>query len=211
MLMALGLTGAVLAGLGAPAPAAASPAETLARRIEARHRGVRDLTARFVQTYRSGSLGREVVEKGVLSLKPPSRMRWEYRDPEKKTFVSDGQTSYFYVPADRQVIRRAQSDARDLPAMLLSGHADIVGTFEVALETGPGGLQRLRLTPRKPEPEVERIYVDVDGADRIRAILVLDAQGNRSQFAFDDIRENVGLDDRLFRFEVPRGVEVIAG
>ena len=211
MLTALGLTGSLVAALAVAAPASTSPAEDLARRIEARHRGVRDLTARFVQTYRSGALGREVVEKGVLSLKPPSRMRWEYRDPEKKTFVSDGKTSYFYVPADRQVIRREQSDSRDLPAMLLSGHADIVTTFDVALESGPAGLQRLRLTPRKPEPEIEHLYVDVDGADRIRAILVVDAQGNRSQFAFDDIRENVGLDDRLFRFEVPRGVEVIAG
>jgi outer membrane lipoprotein carrier protein len=214
MLTALGLTGTLAAALalaGPVSPPPPSPAEALARRIEARHRGVHDLTARFVQTYRSGALGREVVEKGVLSLKPPSRMRWEYRDPEKKTFVSDGKTSYFYVPADRQVIRRDTADARDLPAMLLSGHADIVGTFDVALETGPAGLQRLRLTPRKAEPEIEKLYVDVDGGDRIRAILVVDAQGNRSQFAFEDIRENVGLDDRLFRFEVPRGVEVIAG
>jgi outer membrane lipoprotein carrier protein len=211
MLTALGLTGVVLGSLALPAPTPASPAEALARRIEARHRGVRDLTARFVQTYRSGALGREVVEKGVLSLKPPSRMRWEYRDPEKKTFVSDGKTSYFYVPADRQVIRREQSDSRDLPAMLLSGHADILSTFEVALETGQAGRQRLRLTPRKAEPEIEHLYVDVDEADRIRAILVVDAQGNRSQFVFDDIRENVGLEDRLFRFDVPRGVEVITG
>ena len=209
MLTALGLTGTLLGALGLAAPPVLSPAEALARRIEARHRGVRDLTARFVQTYRSGALGREVVEKGVLSLKPASRMRWEYRDPEKKTFVSDGKTSYFYVPADRQVIRREQSDARDLPALILSGQADIVATFDVALETGPAGRQRLRLTPKKPEPEIEHLYVDVDDAERIRAILVVDVQGNRSQFAFDDIRENVGLDDRLFRFEVPRGVEVV--
>src|SRR3954468_5347157 len=159
MLTALGLTGVLLGALAlpaaSPAPGPDPAAEALARRIEARHRGVRDLTARFVQTYRSGALGREVVEKGDLSLKPPSRMRWEYRDPEKKTFVSDGKTSYFYVPADRQVIRREQSDARDLPVMLLSGHADILGTFEVALEAAPAGRQRLRLTPRKPEAEIE--------------------------------------------------------
>ena len=211
MLTALGLTGTLIGALALPLPATLTPAEALARRIEARHRGVHDLTARFVQTYRSGALGREVVEKGVVSLKPPSRMRWEYRDPEKKTFVSDGKMSYFYVPADRQVIRREQSDSRDLPALILSGQADIVATFDVALETGPAGRQRLRLTPKKPEPEIEHLYVDVDGDERIRAILVVDAQGNRSQFAFDDIRENVGLDDRLFHFEVPRGVEVIGG
>ena len=101
-------------------------------------------------------------------------MRWEYRDPEKKTFVSDGEdVTYFYVPADRQVIRREQSDARDLPVMLLSGRADIVATFEVALEAGPApacsGSGSLRA---KPEPEIEHLYVDVDAADRIRAILV---------------------------------------
>jgi len=55
------------------------------------------------------------------------------------------------------------------------------------------------------------VHADLEDAGRIRGILVIDAQGNRSQFTFDDIHENVGLDDRLFRFEVPHGVEVIAG
>jgi outer membrane lipoprotein carrier protein len=206
MLTALGLTGMLLA-----VPAPQNDAEALVRRIEARHRQAAGLTARFVQTYRSGAIGRELVEKGTLSLKPPGRMRWEYLSPEKKTFVSDGRTSYFYVPADRQVIRREQADARDLPSMLLSGQSDILATFEVGLETAGPGRPRLRLTPRKPEAEIEHLYIDVDASDRIRAILVIDAQGNRSQFAFDEIKENVSLPDRLFRFEVPRGVEVIAG
>jgi outer membrane lipoprotein carrier protein len=212
MLTALALTGVLLAAAPAvPATSVPSPAEALARRVEARHRGLRDLTARFVQTYRSGALGRELVEKGVLSLKPPGRMRWEYQAPEKKTFVSDGKTSFFYVPADRQVIRRDQQDARDLPSLLLSGQADILATFAATLEPARPGLQRLRLTPRKAEAEVEQLYVDVDEAARIRGLLVVDAQGNRSQFVFDDIRENVGLPDTLFRFDVPRGVEVVSG
>jgi outer membrane lipoprotein-sorting protein len=69
----------------------------------------------------------------------------------------------------------------------------------------------LRLTPRKPEPEIERVFVDLDAADRVRGIQVEDAQGDRSRFEFDDIRENVDLPDRLFRFQVPPGVEVITG
>jgi len=44
-----------------------------------------------------------------------------------------------------------------------------------------------------------------------RAIEIVDVQGSRSRFDFDGIRENLGLADKLFRFEVPRGVEVIAG
>jgi len=209
LLTALALTGA-LTGLG-PSAGPSTPAEELARRLEQHHRAASDLTARFVQTYRSGLIGREVVERGVVSIKQPGRMRWEYREPEKKTFVSDGKTFYFYVPADRQVIVRDQAGDRGVPALLLSGQGNLLEQFEVGLETPPPGLARLRLVPRKPDPEIQKVFVDVDDAARIRAIHVFDAQGNLSRFDFADIRENVGLKDRLFRFEIPRGVEVVSG
>ena len=208
LLMAVGLMGALLG----PAPAATTPAEDLARRVEAKHRTLVDLTAHFVQTYRSGMLGRAIVEKGALSLKPPGRMRWEYREPEKKTFVSDGKTFYFYVPADRQVIVRSQADSRGIPALLMSGRGEILTHFAVTEEEPPSaGLRRLRLVPREPDPEIDHVLLDVDASARIRGIAVLDAQGNRSQFAFDRFKENVGLDDALFRFQVPKGVEVVSG
>ena len=204
--MAVGLTGALLANGAVPGP------EQLAVRIERKHRGLTGLTARFTQTYRSGMLGKAIVEKGSLSLKPPGRMRWEYRDPERKTFVSDGKTFYFYVPADRQVIVREQADSRGIPALLLSGRGDILSQFAVTEEGAPGpGVRRLRLVPRQPDPEIDHVLLDADDAARIRGITIVDAQGSRSQFAFDDFKENVTLKDSLFEFEVPRGVEVVTG
>ena len=188
-----------------------SAAQALARRVEERQRGVLDLQGRFTQTYRSGVLGREVVERGTVSIKRPGRMRWEYRDPEAKTFVSDGKTFYFYVPADKQVIVRDQADSRGVTAMLLSGRLDIVAQFEVAIEKPATGSERLRLLPRKPDGEVDRIYLETDSSDRIRSIEILDPQGNRSRFDFQDLRENIGLPDRLFHFDIPRGVEVVTG
>jgi len=44
---------------------------------------------------------------------------------------------------------------------------------------------------------------------RIRSILIEDAQGNRTRFRFENVRENTGLDGRLFRLEIPEGVEVV--
>ena len=205
--MAVGLTGALLAN-GTPP----GPAEALAVRIERKHRGLTGLTARFTQTYRSGMLGKAIVEKGSLSLKPPGRMRWEYRDPERKTVVSDGRTFYCYVPADRQVIVREQADSRGIPALLLSGRGDILSQFAVTEEDAPSaGVRRLRLVPRKPDPEIDHVLLDADEAARIRGITIVDAQGSRSQFAFDGFKENVTLKDSLFEFEVPRGVEVVTG
>jgi outer membrane lipoprotein carrier protein len=202
---------ALLVAPKAPFEGPPASAEPLARRIEERHQGFADLTARFTQTYRSGLLGREVLERGVLSLKRPGRMRWEYREPERKLFVLNGKTSYFYVPADRQVIVREETDVRSLTSLLLAGRGDILARFAVTVEAETATGARLRLVPRDADPEVRQALLDVDASARIRALEFQDAQGNRSQFAFDDIRENVGLSDRMFEFEIPKGVEVITG
>ena len=110
------LLGAALAAAGPTG----DPAGDLARRVESRHRSLTGLTAHFVQTYRSGVLGRTVVERGTLKIKPPGRMRWDYRDPEEKTFVSDGKTFYFYVPADRQVNAVAGSNTATVSDSIFS-------------------------------------------------------------------------------------------
>jgi outer membrane lipoprotein carrier protein len=157
-------------------------------------------------------LGREIVERGVVQIKRPGRMRWEYQQPDKKTFVCDGTTFFFYVPAERQVIVREQAGVQGLPTLLLSGQGAIVDQFEVALEAGAAGVgPSLRLTPRRPDPEIESVRLDLDARERIVGLEVLDVQGNRSRFRFDDLREDLRLPDRLFRFEVPPGVEVVTG
>jgi outer membrane lipoprotein carrier protein len=209
-LCALALAGALISSAAEASPADAS-AEALARRIEQRHRTLADFTARFVQSYRSGILGREVTERGTVSVKPPGRMLWEYRDPEPKTFVSDGKAFYFYVPADRQVVVRERGGDRGLLARLLAGGASLLAEFDAGLEQGAAGRPRLRLTPKQPDPDVERVCLEADARDRIQSLEILDTQGNRSRFRFEAIRENVGLSDRLFRFTVPEGVELVSG
>jgi outer membrane lipoprotein carrier protein len=187
-------------------------ARSLVLRVEERHARTVDLVARFTQSYRSGMLGREVVERGVVSIKRPGRMRWEYKDPEAKLFVSDGRTFYFYVPADRQVIVSEQDTERSLAARLLSGRGGLLDEFSASLEEPlEEGVVRLRLVPRREQADVARALVDAETTGRIRSILIEDAQGNRTRFRFEGVRENTGLADRLFRFEVPPGVEVIRG
>jgi outer membrane lipoprotein carrier protein len=139
-------------------------------------------------------------------------MRWEYQEPEKKLFVSDGKTFYFYVPEDRQVIVQEQDPQRSLAARLLSGGQGLLEEFEASLdEPLEDGVLRVRLVPRHPDAELERAFIDVEPSGVIRSILLEDVQGNRTRFRFEDIRENTGLSDRLFRFQVPSGVEVIQG
>ena len=58
---------------------------------------------------------------------------------------------------------------------------------------------------------MERAFLDVEPSGRIRSILLEDVQGNRTHFRFEGVRENTGLPDKLFRFDVPAGVEVVRG
>jgi outer membrane lipoprotein carrier protein len=199
----------VLAGL--PAGPAEPSAEALVSRIEARHRAATDLTARFVQTYRSGMLGQEIVESGRLALKRPGRMRWDYEQPEKKTFVADGEAFYFYVPDDRQVIVRDQGGERSVALMLLAGSTPILEQFRAELEPALDAPARIRLTPLSPDPDVELVWLQADDRGLIRSIEILDAQSNRSLFRFDEIRTDRELDAALFRFEIPSGVDVVRG
>jgi outer membrane lipoprotein carrier protein len=187
-------------------------ARSLVRRVEERHGRMADLVARFTQSYRSGMLGREIVERGVVSIKRPGRMRWEYKDPESKLFVTDGRTFYFYVPADKQVVVSEQDAERSLAGRLLSGRGGLLEEFDASLEEPlEEGVLRVKLVPRREQPEVEQAFLDVEPSGRIRSILLEDIQGNRTRFRFEGVRENTGVADKLFHFEVPAGVEVIRG
>jgi outer membrane lipoprotein carrier protein len=204
---------ALLPWLGqAPPPAADLLAETLLQRLEERAARTSDLVARFRQSYRSSMLGREVSERGVVSIKRPGRMRWEYLDPERKLFISDGRTFFFYVPADKQVIVSEQDVRHSLAARLLFGRGGLRQEFQPSLEEPlEEGVVRLKLVPRSEQPDVARAFVDMEPQGALRSIQLDDVQGNRTIFRFERLRENAGLADALFRFELPKGVEVIRG
>ena len=179
----------------------------LTRKIQEHHHALTDMKARFVQTYASAMLGRRVVERGTVAIKHPGRMRWEYEQPEKKTFVSDGKKSYFYVPADKQVMVQEATGDRGVALQLLSGRSDLLTEFQAMPAPGDA----VRLIPRSGEAEVQEALVEADASGRIRRLEIIDLQGNRSEFRFEDVKENVGLPDRLFQFEIPKGVEVVTG
>ena len=90
--------------LGGPRPLAAQDqASELATRLQARYESIRDFSADFTHSYEGGILRKKAVERGAVLVKKPGKMRWEYREPEEKLFVSDGRKLYAWVPADRQV------------------------------------------------------------------------------------------------------------
>lgn len=210
------LTG-LLVGLAMTAASGQSPDATpqaLAARVQQRYDTIRDFEGDFSQTYEGGVLRTKTTEYGTVAIKRPGRMRWVYTKPERKEFVSDGARVYSYLPADKQVIVAPMpADDQTTPALFLSGRGHLVRDFTSAFAELPGappGLVGLKVTPRKPDPEFEWLILGVEPKSlQIRYLVAADLQGGRSTFAFSNLKENRNLSDKIFQFQIPRGVDVI--
>jgi outer membrane lipoprotein carrier protein len=209
------LISALVAGALPAAQAPKESPEQLAGRIQARYDTIRDFEADFVQSYQGGLLRTKTTEQGTVAIKRPGRMRWVYTKPERKEFVSNGQQIYSYMPRDKQVIVSPMpAGDQTTPALFLTGRGHLVRDFTAAFAEVPGapaGALGLKLVPKKEDPEVESLMIAVDPASlQIRRLVAADRQGGQSTFAFTNMKENRNLSDKIFDFQVPRGVDVIS-
>ena len=195
-----------------PMPGAAE----LAARLQQKYETVRDFSADFVQTYRGGVLNRLIKDTGRVVILKPGKMRWEYKTPEEKLFVSDGVTVYSYVPKDKQVLKSPvpPGDQANTPALFLAGKGNITRDFTASMAERPEGQAEgtlaLKLVPRTAQAEYDWLIIVVDPVSlALRGLVTGDSQGGTSSFSFTNLKENVGPADKLFTFVPPRGVEVV--
>ena len=190
--------------------------DTLVGGVERSFATMKDFSADFVQIFED-SLNRKQQEAGHLYLMRPRMMRWEYKNPEEKLFVSDGKTVYFYVPADRQVNKEAVRETLDdrMPLMFLVGRPDLRKEFTrfELLNTKPflQGTKVVRMYPRR-KTDLTEVVMEVDPENyQVRRLLLSHTDGSSSEFVFSNIRIDAGLRRSMFDFKVPPGVEVIDG
>jgi outer membrane lipoprotein carrier protein len=208
---------AVTAATISPRLAAAdSTADELAQALQHRYDSIRDFSADFVHRYQGGVLRKQISERGHVLIKKPGKMRWEYTAPEKKLFVSDGVRIYSYLPDDKQVTVSAQPrDAQTTaPALFLAGKGNLTRDFTPSLVDNPAGSppgsRSLKLVPKSRQPDYEWLVFTLDPKTlAIQGLLTMDAQGGESVLFFTNLKENTGLADKEFAFNIPRGVDVI--
>ena len=197
--------------LASPSAQTKQPPDALAKQLQAHYQSIRDFSASFTQSYRTGVLKTRTQESGTVSVKKPGKMRWTYTKPERKDLVSDGRRIYWYVHEDKQVVVRDVAETASTPDLFLSGKGDIARDFTPTHAESPiAGTVALKLVPRRAEPEYEYLIVAFDPASlQFRGLTTRDHQGGESTFTFSNMRENRGLSDKDFAFSPPRGVPVV--
>jgi outer membrane lipoprotein carrier protein len=189
--------------------------KAIAAAVDAHYNRLQTLEAQFTQVHRGA--GAERTESGTLWLKKPGKMRWEYRSPREKLFVSDGKAVWFYVPDDRQARKtdaRKLDDVRSPLAFLLGKtklEKELTG-LSLAPDVQPiaPGDVVLRGVPQGLE-QVGEIVLEITDDHRITRIVIEDVDGSATEYRFTDQKEDLAVADGRFQFRPPEGTETVEG
>jgi len=200
------------------AAAADSPPDvkTLAAAVDTHYNHLRTLQAEFTEVYRGSGMDR--TESGTLWLKKPGKMRWEYRSPREKLFVSDGKDAWFYVPGDRQARKTAAKKLEDVrsPLAFLLGKTKLEKELQ-GLSWAPdltplqAGNIVLRGVPQGLADRVSEILLEVTADHQIARIIIQSVDGSATEYRFAEMKEDVPIADARFAFKPPAGTETVEG
>jgi outer membrane lipoprotein carrier protein len=181
--------------------------ESLIDQVEKKYTDVEVLKADFTQTSRSPLYG-DQEQKGEVTLKRPSKMRWDFSGDGKR-FVTDGQTMWIYDPNAKQVIRYNDFTAASATADSLLQSLDKLSTlFEITEVETPGADHVLDLKP-KDEGQVKALRLTLDEGLTVKQVVVTDLFDSVTELTFGTVTLGGEVSDAFFSFEVPEGVSVL--
>lgn len=166
--------------------------------------------AQFTQRFTPKGFKNSQVESGTVVFGSLPMMRWSYVRPEEKIFVFDGEHSWFYIPADRQVTVSQIDDQKraELPFLVLGDPAARDRNFVVQEKTRAGSVVTT-LQPRTAGATIRNVTVTTTAATHtIQRVEYTDREGNHTVFDFAGFQRRPVTAD-LFRFTPPAGVQVV--
>ena len=186
--------------------------DDIVKRIENRY-DVSDFSADFFQASTIKAMEITDTASGKAFFKQPGRMRWEYEMPDRQIIISDSKTLWIYRPDDNQVmIGDSPSFFGDgKGACFLSDMKLIRQKFSIILEKKEDyGYHVLKLIPKEKTFDVSVIYLSVSAMTfDVFRIVTYNSYGDETRIALSNIQFKLNLDDSMFSFQIPKGVEVL--
>lgn len=187
---------------------------TVAHQVDAKYNHLQTLEADFTEIYQGA--GAERSESGKLWLKKPGKMRWEYRSPEEKLFVTDGHNGWLYLPMEKQVRKSSMKSLGDLrsPLAFLLGKTklekELSGlSFAPDIQTWHPNDMILRGVPAALSDRISQVLLEITPEHQIARILIHSVDDSTTEYRFSNQKENVNVPDSQFRFTPAPGTEVI--
>jgi len=178
---------------------------------------MKDFSADFVQ-FSTNFVNQKQEDEGHLYLTKDKKMRWDYRKPEEKHYVTDGKTLYTYIPRSREVTKESvkESDADQIPLMFLLGRENLKKEFPTITELKTNPLfpedRVLHLIPKRKLEGIASIDIEVNPRTKlIDRMVIWDMDKQSNDLIFTNIVINSNIPSDTFAFKTPPGVKVIQG
>lgn len=201
----------LLSGVGTFA-AEGRPAGEIVDRLQKNYDTAVDFAADFRQETEVKTLNRSLKAFGRVTFKRPGKMLWRYEEPKEQFVLADGKHLYFYQPDQNQIIKTPLQSAfrSDIPLSFLLGIGNLKKDFNAILKATEETQYVLRLEPKGESGGLTEILLGVskDSFDILWAS-IRDAAGNLTTIRFSGLRKGVGVNDSLFRLQLPQGVDIV--
>jgi outer membrane lipoprotein carrier protein len=173
--------------------------------------GTKSARGDFTQTQiRKSNTGKAApVSSGSFVFARPGKFIWTYQKPYEQVLQADGETLYIYDKDLNQVTTRKLGNALgSSPAAILFGSNDLEKNFNLADAGARDGLEWLSATPKSKDTTFEQIGIGLkDGVPQ--AMELKDNFGQTTVLKFSNFQRNPSLGAQQFRFEAPKGAEVV--
>jgi outer membrane lipoprotein carrier protein len=156
---------------------------------------------------RDGKLTQD--SKGSFVFQRPGRFRWTYAKPVDQLIVGDGERVWIYDRDLNQVtVRRLSRALGSTPAALLAGASDVDKAFELKDAGQRDGLEWLEARPKERDTGFELVRMGF-GPDGLRGMELVDNFGHTTRLRFANLQRNPKIAPGEFRFEPPKGADVL--
>ena len=177
--------------------------------VEDRYNHAQTLQLSFREGYKAQGKTRK-PENGMLFLRKPGRMRWQYTSPAGKLFLSDGKFVYLIAPDSNRVQKMKTKASEDMraPLAFLLGRLHFDKDFQNFQSRPEGPDTWITAEPKSPDLPYTKVEFLVTPQYQIRRLLVTGQDLSLLDFQFDQEKLNPTLDSKLFQFELPPGAVV---
>ncbi len=147
--------------------------------------------------------------EGTIAIRRPQKFNLEYTEPYHQLYVADGENIWAYDDDLEQVtVKKQNALLQNSPALILTNPENLEENYVVAELAKENGLVRFSLKPRGGQGDFEHLILSFKG-NRIRLMEIHDNFGQVTFLRFDKVQLNPLLDESVFKFTPPEGVDVI--
>ena len=186
------------------------PLSGLLKGVEQRYNKAKTLQVLFKEVYTPPGKPRR-SESGILMLRKPGKMRWQYSQPAGKLFISDGKWLWLYSPQENRAEKMKFKETDDLraPLAFLLGKLDFDKEFSNLRGHKEGNGMRIEAEPKTDTLPYSAVEFLIGPDSTIQEVKVTTFDKAILHFYFEQERMNPALDSKLFGYQPPKGVEVV--